>query len=127
MDCKYRKEALKKMKLQDGGAISEEQYQDLLNFNNEGQRRVEMDKFNRPSRVVPDMGDSETSRLQELSPEERIRQLRAFVGDDQDRSPASEMEQRPSMRSEKTIPEGTDEEMARKILSIISMRDSFKR
>jgi len=125
MDCKYRKEALKKMKLQDGGAISEEQYQDLLNFNNEGQRRVEMDKFNRPSRVVPDMGDSEESRLQELSPEEQIRQLRAFVGAEQDRSPASEMEQRPSIRSQKTIPEDVkDPKMQRAILA--RLRDSLK-
>ena len=125
MDCKYRKEALKKMKLQDGGAISEEQYQDLLNFNNQGQRRVEMDKFNRPSRVVPDMGDSEESRLQELSPEEQIRQLRAFVGAEQDRSPASEMEQRPSIRSQKTIPEDVkDPKMQRAILA--RLRDSLK-
>ena len=126
MDCKYRKEALKKMKLQDGGAISEEQYQDLLNLANEGQRRVEMDKFNRPSRLVPDMGDSEDSRSEDLGMEERGRQLASFLGAMQDRSPASEMEQEPSARSEATIPEGADEEMARKILLMKMMRDKVR-
>ena len=125
MDCKYRKEALKKMKLQDGGAISEQQYQDLLDFNNEGRRRVEMDKFNRPSRVVPDMGDHEDSRLEELGPEEKMRQLRAFIGADQDRSPASEMEQMSSSRSQKTIPDDVkDINMQRAILA--RLRDSVK-
>lgn len=122
MDCNSKKEALKKMKslkLQDGGEVPS----DISNFDEEGQRRLAEYMFNKSNSVVPDYGDSEDERMRHFSDEEKLKRLAAYFGVDLDkgRSPASEVETRQGLG--KTIPEGTDEETARKMLILKSLKD----
>jgi hypothetical protein len=127
MNCNSKKDALKKMKYQDGGEVeSFDEMSDadfLENFNKEGLERVEKYKFNKPSKFSKDYGDSEDSRFHDTSMSEEGRKLAAYFGADIPEEDESEI----NPRTMKTLPEGIDDELARKMLVLKMLKDRNKK
>jgi hypothetical protein len=111
----------KKKRYEDGGI--QETVDEMVDFNKAGRERMARQAFNRPSRVRPDLGDSEDERMEYFSPEQKLARLKAYFGVEEGRSPSSE-EEIESSRFKPTIPEGADDDLARKLLMLKAKRDS---